>query len=101
MLDAEHARVQSMLQQDISRAVSILKEEGCSDIFLFGSTSHGAARPDSDIDLAIRGCPRADFFRILGRLLWELDHSVDLIDLDSPDPFAQHLQKEARLVRVG
>ncbi len=101
MVNTEHAAIPAVLQRDVSRAVSILKEEGCSAIFLFGSATRGAARPDSDIDLAIRGCPRDHFFRILGRLLWELDHSVDLVDLDSSDPFAQYLQAEARLVQIG
>jgi hypothetical protein len=30
-----------------------------------------------------------------------LDHPSDLVDLDTPDAFAQHLQKEGVLLRVG
>jgi predicted nucleotidyltransferase len=88
------------LRRDVSRAAEILKEEGCSDVFIFGSTATGNLRADSDIDLAVRGCPRGQFFRVFGRLLWELERPVDLIDLDSRDPFSQYLQQEAVLVRV-
>jgi len=86
---------------DIDRAVKILKEEGCSEIFLFGSGAAGKIGDRSDIDLAIRGCPPGHFFRLLGRLLWELDHPVDLVNLDNQDPFAQFLQKEGVLLQVG
>jgi predicted nucleotidyltransferase len=89
------------LQEDIRRAVQILKEEGCSEIYLFGSVAAGKIREDSDLDIAIRGCPRGHFFHLLGRLLWELNHSVDLINLDTQDVFAQHLQQAEGLLRIG
>jgi hypothetical protein len=31
----------------------------------------------------------------------ELDRPVDLVDLDAPEAFAQYLQKEGVLLRVG
>jgi predicted nucleotidyltransferase len=88
-------------REDIARAVRILKEEGCSEIFLFGSGAEGQLRDESDLDLAIRGCSSGRFFHLLGRLLWELDHPVDLVNLDTPDPFAQYLQKEGVLLQIG
>jgi predicted nucleotidyltransferase len=88
-------------RSDIERAVEILKEGGCSEIFLFGSLAEGRSRENSDIDLAVRGCPPRDFFRLLGRLLTELKHSVDLVDLDENSPFSRFLQKEGTLIRVG
>lgn len=92
----------SVLASDIQRAVQILKAAGCAEVFVFGSTTTGHLRPDSDLDLAVRGCPPGEFFHLLGRLLLELDHSVDLINLDTPDnSFADRLQKEGVLVRIG
>ncbi|MBI3757930.1 MAG: nucleotidyltransferase domain-containing protein [Deltaproteobacteria bacterium] len=88
-------------QADIVRAVRILKEEGCSEIFLFGSGAEGQLRKESDLDLAVRGCSPGRFFHLLGRLLWELDHPVDLVNLDTQDPFAQYLQKEGVLRQIG
>jgi predicted nucleotidyltransferase len=85
---------------DIDRAVQILKEEGCTEIYVFGSVATGETHASSDIDLAVRGCPPGRFFHMLGRLMMTLDHSVDLVDLDSADPFAQFLQQKRRLIRI-
>jgi predicted nucleotidyltransferase len=93
--------IPEVFREDISRAVRILKEGGCSEIFLFGSGVTRKVRDESDIDLAIRGCPHGSFFQLLGRLLWELDHPVDLVNLDTQDAFVQYLRKEGVLVRVG
>ena len=93
--------VPDVLQEDINRAVKILKEGGCTEIYLFGSGVTGKIRNGSDIDLAVRGCPQRHFFHLLGQLLWVLDRPADLVDLDAPDAFAQYLQKEGVLLRVG
>ena len=65
---------------DLERAVQILQEEGCQEIYLFGSVAIGTAGPDSDLDIGIRDYPRDRFFRIYGRLLSELEHDADLVD---------------------
>jgi predicted nucleotidyltransferase len=101
MMKTEHLAVPERFREDISRAVQILKEEGCTEIFLFGSGAAGKVGDGSDIDLAIRGCPRGHFFHLLGRLLWELDRPVDLVNLDTQDAFAQYLQQEGELLQVG
>ncbi|MGB9723839.1 MAG: nucleotidyltransferase family protein [Chloroflexia bacterium] len=88
-------------QADIRRAVEILRAAGCTEIFLFGSAAAGTAESRSDIDLAVRGCPSNQFFNLLGKLLWELNHPVDLIDLDAQDAFARFLEERGKLVRVG
>jgi predicted nucleotidyltransferase len=88
-------------QKDIQRAVEILKQAGCTDVFLFGSLTTGKVREGTDIDLAIRGCPKGKFFQLLGKLMLELNHPVDLISLDRPDPFARYLEKEGGLFQIG
>ena len=88
-------------EQDIHRAVKILQAGGCSEIFLFGSGSTGHIQPDSDLDLAVRGCPSGSFFSLVGHLLVELDHPVDLIDLDRQHAFAQYLEREDMLVKIA
>jgi predicted nucleotidyltransferase len=101
MVQVEGIVVPEVFREDIHKAIRILKEGGCSEIFLFGSVSTGKVRNGSDIDIAIRGCPQGHFFQLLGRLLWELDHPVDLVNLDTQDPFAQYLQKEGELLQIG
>jgi predicted nucleotidyltransferase len=87
-------------QRSLQRAVEILKTAGCTDIFLFGSVATGQIGEDSDIDLAIRGCPKGSFFHLLGQLLLQLDHPVDLVSLDSQDAFARYLEQNGELVRI-
>jgi predicted nucleotidyltransferase len=91
----------TILASDIRRAIQILKAAGCAEVFVFGSAITGHIRPDSDLDLAVRGCPQGEFFYLLGQLLLELDRPVDLVNLDTPDAFADRLQKEGALVRIG
>ncbi len=88
-------------EADLHRATEILKAAGCTDIYVFGSLAKGRAGESSDLDLAVRGCPKAGFFHLWGKLFMSLDHSVDLVDLDSEDPFAHYLQTHAELVQVG
>ena len=87
-------------KRDILRAREILINGGCSDIFLYGSLTTGEYRNKSDIDLAIRGCPKGKFFHLLGKLLFELKYSVDLINLDNKDAFSRYLEKEGELIQI-
>jgi predicted nucleotidyltransferase len=86
---------------DIRRATEILKAAGCTDVFLFGSLAKARARGTSDLDFAVRGCPPGSFYHLVGKLIFELDHPVDLVDLDSADPFARYLEMEGELMQVG
>ena len=86
---------------DVARAVEICKAEGCRDVFIYGSVAAGRHRPQSDLDIAVRGCPPEHFYRLLGRLMDELTHPVDLIDLALETRFAEFLEQEDQLVRVG
>ena len=51
--------------------------------------------------LAVRGCPKGKFFHLLGRLLLELEHPGDLVDLDRQHAFARYLEEEGELLQVG
>lgn len=87
-------------REDIEKAVRILKNEGCKEIYLFGSLAEGRINEGSDIDLAVKGCPNGEYFKILGKLLLELNHSVDLINLDRKSDFARFIEQEGVLVSV-
>jgi len=88
-------------QTNIIRAVEILKQGGCTEVFLFGSLAAGKFTDQSDIDLAVRGCPPGNFFRLLGQLTMTLDYPVDLVSLDKGSAFAKYLEKEKELYRIG
>jgi len=97
----EKVQIPKGYQKDVRRAVTILKKAGCTHVFLFGSLAGGKVRDGSDIDLAIRGCPKGKFFHLLGQLLLELDHSVDLVDLDIQDAFTRYLEEKGELLQIG
>lgn len=88
-------------EEDIDRAIKILKEAGCTEVYLFGSVAEGRACSASDLDFAVRGCPPGKFFSLGGTLMLALKHPVDLVDLDGPNPFARHLEEQDRLLRVA
>lgn len=98
-----NARINDIPEQyreDLDKALRILKAEGCTEVYLFGSLAEGRFNEGSDIDLAIKGCPKGKFFKILGKLLMELNHSVDLIDLDRKNDFVKHIEQEGTLLYV-
>lgn len=88
-------------KKEIEKAVNLLKKEGCEEIYIFGSLANDGLKESSDIDLAVKGCPPGEFFSILGKLMLELDISVDLINLDKEDSFGEFLKKEGELIHVG
>jgi predicted nucleotidyltransferase len=87
-------------QEDIDKAVKILKDEGCREMFLFGSLAEGRINESSHIDLAVKGCPPGKFFKLLGKLLLELNHSVDLVNLDQKSDLVQFIEREGVLIHV-
>ena len=88
-------------KRDIQTAVEILKEQGCAEIYLFGSLVNGDFTEKSDIDLAVKGLMKNKFFKTLGKLIMELDHRVDLINLEKTDRFSTMLKKKGVLLRVA
>lgn len=42
-------------QDDIKKAIEILKENGAKEVFIFGSIANGKFNINSDIDIAVRG----------------------------------------------
>ena len=71
------------------------------EVYVFGSVAVGDTGPRSDLDIAVRGCPPERFYRLLGRLMDELLHTVDLVDLDVETRVAEFLEEEGQLIHVG
>ncbi len=93
--------VDEALTRDIETAARILKEEGATEVYLFGSAAAGEMRPGSDIDLAVRGIPPERYYRAGGKVMLAIPRPVDIIDLDSPTPFTDYLIRKGKLHRVG
>ncbi|MCX6377459.1 MAG: nucleotidyltransferase domain-containing protein [Armatimonadetes bacterium] len=89
------------VKNDIEIAARILREEGATEVYVFGSAAHGKMRPDSDIDFAIRGLPPEKFFPTMGKVGRAIAHLFDLVDLDEENPFTDYIVKEGVLQRVA
>ncbi|MCP5048375.1 MAG: nucleotidyltransferase domain-containing protein [bacterium] len=87
-------------RDDIEKAVKILEEIGCREVYLFGSMVDGDITPGSDIDIAAKGFPAGSYFKVLARLMMQLDHPVDLVNLEKDNRFGNMLQREGYLHRV-
>ena len=88
-------------REDIERAIAILKAGGCREIYLFGSSTEGRPHTGSDIALGVRGCPPQRFFVLLGKLLMQLNHPVDLVNLDRQTHLSLFFEKHGSLIHVG
>lgn len=88
-------------QEDIKKAIKILKENGATEIYIFGSIEKGNFNKNSDIDIAIRGVKQENFYKVASILMFEIEKEIDLIDLDDEkDKFARMLIDKNILVRI-
>ena len=88
----ESGRIMGDMQKVYGQIVQFCCEAGASRVTLFGSRARGDARPKSDIDLAIEGCP--DFPALCDRLnneLWSL-LELDVVNLD--ESVSEDLRRE-------
>jgi len=88
-------------QDDVKKATFLLKNEGCKDVFLFGSLVTGKIHQNSDIDIGITGLNPKKFFRVSASLDRELSNKVDLVDFDLRDDFYVLLDSLGEVVRLG
>jgi predicted nucleotidyltransferase len=88
-------------RQDIENATNLLKNEGCEAVFLFGSLLTGKTRDDSDIDIGVKGLPRGKFLNLFGRLYFDFENKIDLVDFDADSDFYLMLNRIGEVVQIG
>jgi len=88
-------------KNDIAKATSLLKGEGCEAVYLFGSLVTGNIRDNSDIDIGIRGLPGEKFLALYGKLYFDFDTKIDLVDFDSNEDFYSMLNSIGEVVQIG
>ncbi len=88
-------------RRDVEKAIEILKNRGCDEVYLFGSLVEGGVTIDSDIDIAAKNIPDGAFFKIYADLIKYLDHPVDLVCLETGNRFGHLLQNGGYLQRVN
>ena len=90
-----------MTANQLSKAADILKNAGCTEVYLFGSQATGQAHAGSDVDLGVRGLPPQIFFRMHSDLEDALNMPVDLVDFDFQKDFFELLQRLGELKKIG
>lgn len=86
-LAARQARLARQARAEASRLADHLRQQyGVHRVILFGSLVRGGFVEGSDIDLAVEGLNRADFFRALGELNSMTRFWVDLKPLEDLEP---------------
>jgi predicted nucleotidyltransferase len=88
-------------QEDIEKAIILLKDEGCKSVFLFGSMVTGKIHDESDIDIGITGLSPQNFFRVYAHLDRQLKNKVDLVDFDENEDFYLLLNSLGEVVKIG
>jgi predicted nucleotidyltransferase len=85
----------------VARAAEILREEGASEVYVFGSVARAAAKQDSDLDLAVAGLPADRMVRAISRLVSETGKLVDLVQVEREPALVRYLQSKGELRRVA
>ena len=88
-------------QEDIKKAVVILKNEGCKAVYLFGSMITGKIHRYSDIDIGITGLPAKKYFRVYALLDKELSNKIDLVDFDLYKDLYNLLNSLGEVAEIG
>ena len=65
-------KLPNLYLEDIKKAVSILKENGAKEVYIFGSIVNGKFNNNSDIDIAVKGLEQKDFYKVASILMFEL-----------------------------
>lgn len=96
----EQAEADARVRARLPQVVRCLVEEfGCSEVLVFGSLVEGGSHAGSDVDLAVRGMPRARYFHALARLAHILGRDVDLVELETARPaLARRITESAEVL---
>ena len=90
-----------MDKRKLLQATKILKDAGCTEIYIFGSQANGKAGKNSDVDLGVKGLPVQSFFGIHYDLETALNMRFDLVDFDCQNDFFSLLKRHGELQKIG
>jgi len=95
------SRLPEKYHSDIEKAVFCLKEEGCNEVFLFGSLVTGKYTESSDIDLGIMGLSPKKYIRTFSKLNNIINNRFDLIDFDENKDLFIMLKSIGEIEKIG
>lgn len=75
------------LRARLPAVVRCLRQDyGVDQVILFGSVANRTCGPSSDLDLAVSGLSRRDYFKALADLMSLLEGPLDLVRLEEAPP---------------
>ncbi len=80
----DREKLRKQILQDVNKTLQILMEKyKWEDIYLFGSiVQKGRFQPNSDVDIAVRGLNKFDYYAFIGEVSEILNRRVDVIRLE-------------------
>ncbi len=94
-------KIPSLYKEDLESAIAILRKYGVSEIYLFGSLADGTYHENSDIDIAVKGLKPELFLKAYADLSFNINKSVDLLNMDTQERFTEMLYNLKELIRVA
>jgi len=88
-------------QKDLEKAISIFKRYGCTEVYIFGSLAKGSFSKNSDMDFAVKGLKKGEYYKVGALLNMEMEHNFDLIKLDTDDSFSKFIAENEVFLRVA
>jgi predicted nucleotidyltransferase len=95
------AKIPEKYRLDIERAAFCLKEEGCTEVFLFGSLVTGKYTDSSDIDFGIMGLSPQKYIRTYSKLNNIIKNRFDLVDFDENKDLYNLLFSIGEIEKIG
>ena len=99
-MPVSQASLASIDADRLRAAAALLICMGAKEVFVFGSATRNELRPESDVDIAVRGLPPGRFFAAVSKVTDALGRPVDLVDLDDLTPTVRYVLGSGELVRV-
>jgi len=95
------SEIPAPFRKDIQSAYTILREEGCNSVFIFGSVLNGKQNNNSDIDLGVKGLDPEKFFSVYAKLDFAVKKNIDLIDFDERKDMFDLLNEIGEVEELG
>ena len=80
----EQEKMRKLILQDVNKTLQLLMEKYTwKEIYLFGSiVQEGRFQPNSDVDIAVSGLNKFDYYTFIGEVSQILNRRVDVIRLE-------------------